>query len=196
MATKPVPSTTDTIIVFPLNIKIQQFDTASYNPTITQGKSSLEEIKKVLEDIESSRKPLHRSLELIVFLYIILECLAIVALVFSAIISKSSEFTILRYLVFIIVLIVLTLVMNKAILKNLKKQKKAAEDVLVNYRPDFASKGLNWIVPEGFPRWIELHKDYLYYPVGMRPIDLPPTDQQSIVSEENNQYNPPTINQV
>ena len=210
-ALPPIPPTTDTVIVFSLNPSQQLFDSGFYHPAITHGRSPAEEIHKVLADIAAARKPFADKLKTITCIYTFIVILAAVGYVVTRFIPGGTELIFIRLIAFFLILILLSTWLKGKVDDSIKKQKKAAEDVLVNYRPGFASRGLNWIVPDGFPRWIELHKDYLHYPGGNQPVYMPPVNQQPMAYHgvppqqdaysqqqfmNQNQYYPPAAHQV
>ena len=204
MQLPPIPPTTETVIVFPLDTSTQVYDSTFYHPTLTHGRSTKEEIQMVLVDIQTSRKHLVKSIERCAYVYCL--CLIIAAIAFF-VMAFDSKWALLDLGICILFFFLLSVVTVATCNNNKKQQKKAAEDVLINYKPEFARRGLNWVVPNGFPRWIELHKDYLggNQPVYMLPANQQPQDYQGVPQQyvhpqqqfmNQNQYYPPAAHQV
>ena len=186
----PVPETSDTIIIFPRNPRKQKFNSDFYNADITQGRASNEEIQKVLADIYLSRKPFATTVKIIAYIILFLILLALIGIAVVVFLDGSFELAILRYVVFFTIIVLVLTLLSQIITRNTKKQRKAAEGALENHRPEFASRGLNWIVPQQYPRWVELHKDYLFFPQEIQPQNIGVPLQQN-----NDLYQPPALHQ-
>ena len=71
-------------------------------------------------------------------------------------------------LIFIIIYLVIYLVRNN------KKSKDAVKALIDRVNPNFTNRGVRWHLPQHYPRWIELWKDY----VGQAGVYTPPVTTQ------------------
>ena len=185
------PATSDCTVIFPQNIWSKNFDASFYNPALTGGRATLEEINQVLAEVTVLKKPFHRRIICAVWLYVLglIACIALMVVVPILSVpdyddddyddyddSDTMMFVgIFGGLFGMIAVIVIFIVYVRRTMKATRVPVQAFFDGI---NPNFASRGLRWHAPLHFPRWVELWKDY----VG-----------QAAVAQPN--YQPPAVNQ-
>ena len=187
-----VPTTTQSTIIFPGKGWSRKFDTSLYNPSQTEGRVTLEELKEVLEQMETIQKPYRRWILFFRILYFILaifgavltrigiynsytqryECIdgycywvneTNTGLLIGSIVGGFFGVLLLTFIYFVIYFLIIA------------RSKIPAQALFNRINPNFTTRGLKWRLPTHFPLWIELTKlnTNNTQPIG-EPLYLPP----------------------
>lgn len=170
------PASTPQRLIFPLKPN-QQFDTSFYNPAMTSGGASPEEINQVLTEIQAARQPIMAkimSIQQCFILLIALSFFGMMGLTIFLILSRSPLAGVLSFFLGLILIGLSPLILRSKTAKLTQESKAAVQQVLDQYNSYFTLRGLRWVLPDRFPRWIELHKDYLSTPNPDQPTYTPP----------------------
>lgn len=132
----PIPPSTSQTIIFPLNTSTYKFETNHYNPMMSSGKVTTEEAAQFLERVQQP----------------ILEW-------------RDKQFF-LKYpwaIIFLVILLpLLYLYLIYQCCTSCSKQKEwegvleKSRAIVREHSATFSARGLTWITPVAFPRWIEL----------------------------------------
>ena len=197
----PVPPSTQYTIVFPMNIWAKQYDSSFYNPGLTDGRATQEEITNVLREIQEIKKPFNRKIVCALWLYI-LGLLGVIALMVVGIVGSvggtdyeyvytdgywhyeyvdndNTGLLVGAIIGGIFGMIFVIFVFACYVAKTSKASRIPVQALFNRINPDFSTRGLRWHMPVHFPRWVELWKDYvsLAPPTG-QPTYLPPNMTQ------------------
>ena len=185
----PIPTTSLYTVVFPLEVRRSQYDTSFYNPGLTDGRATQEELNQVLREVEAIKNPFSKKLTCALWLFIFGFFTSLVVMITVPVICSGNPyydnygyyhddtnvggmfagiFGGLFTMIFVIVYLIIF------ISRNTKKSRAAVQTILDRVNPNFTSRGLRWHLPLHFPRWIELWKDY----VGQASVYTPPTMTQ------------------
>lgn len=157
-----VPPTTKQTIIFPSIDLESKFRYRFYNPKLTNGKASKQEITEVLTDIEKITKPysgkIRRASYYYFLAYVILSFIALLYFLITAD-DKSGVFNdaLLAFFAGLGASILLLFLYLRIIEKKMIRK---CHETIKKHNEKFVSKGLTWHLPADFPRWIELWKDY------------------------------------
>jgi len=160
-----IPTTSSRTIIFPHSEMIDGFDSSYYSQILTNGRASPEEIEKVLEDANRNRVKFKTKFKVLACSFFLLVVLLSIALVLILEWYVSDQFFI-WYLSGGIAVIFLVFTFGFYILFKYQSRcsircKKAAKSVIENHNEEtFRKRGLRWVVPEAFPAWMELWKEY------------------------------------
>lgn len=131
-----IPPSTAGTLVFPWKDSIKKFDTSSYNPIMTNNRVSLEEINQILDEalvpvMEWRDKQLFIKYPWAIIILVILLPLLYIYMFYLACTSCSKQ-------------------------KEFEEVKEKSRAILKEKGAHFEQRGLAWVVPAHFPRWIEL----------------------------------------
>mgnify|MGYP003578384969 CR=1 FL=1 len=131
-----------------------------YSPNLTDGRATFMEINQVLTAVNAIRQADTKRIRRRIGIILAYELICI--LLYCLHRSKNSEF-LLQY-VFIYVIFGLSGVAAFAFfqIKNERVLKQTVANLFQTECHFFASKGLRWNIPDSFPRWLELHKNYRF----------------------------------
>jgi len=159
----PIPPSTPFTLIFARSAAVKGFDTNSYTPELTDGKATKEEIDTFLKEIYAVTKPYNRMANcafLIFILWIIFSMFGfMIGIVFLSLNNSNSIVWIV--IVFVVLFLLSVFIFVFTTVHASKKSKQKAELVLNKNKERFSERGLRWVIPAHFPRWIELHKDYM-----------------------------------
>jgi len=202
MLNKPskIPSSTDTVLVFPIDPATSKFDAKSYYSGLTDNRVDSEEIKQVLIDLETVIKPISeqeaRGNKLFNLVLLIIVMTFISVEVFALFI-KNYTLLCLELVIFLVFVGIRWFVWGN--IKKRYKKRYADESLrsLNKHAAGFVQKGLSWKLPESYPHWIELHKEYMTNPGGYsapaayKQEESPGTNlyQNSYYQNQYNNYN-------
>ena len=179
----PVPATSLYTIIFPQDFRLL-YDSSFYNPNLTEGRATKEEIDQLLREIEAVKKPFGKKITCALWLLLLGFLASIAMMIALPIMSVGPSsydkwgrlvqtndngelfggiFGGLALMIFSIVYFAVYVVRNN------RKSKAAVQVLLDRINPDFNSRGLRWHLPLHFPRWIELWKDYVGQPAAYTP---------------------------
>ena len=194
----PVPPTTQYTIVFPMNVWAKKYDSSFYNPGLTDGRATQEEIDQILREVQEIKKPFNRKLVCALWLYILglIGCIALMILGIIDSVGTTEYVYVDGYwetvendntgelvgsilggifgAFFVIgIFVCYATKINKA-------SRVPIQALFDRVNPNFTSRGLRWHMPVHFPRWVELWKDYvsLGQPTGQPTYLPPPMTQQ------------------
>jgi len=169
--------TTESNIIFPLDRDNEQFNSRLYTLALTDGKASNQEVDKVLADImtagkdPSNKKGWSRASCFAFVLFLILTILLSVGFAWTIIIMSSPDISEDQFAIgygICCVLIVVCVcssagccsVCLERISPDSEIIRKKCQDVVEEHNKDYVLKGLRWHLPQEFPQWVELWKDY------------------------------------
>ena len=174
------PPTTTYTIAFLYNDLFRSFNTAFYSPAITEGRASSEEINQVLKEIITVNEPFLKKLKAYIC------CFALTTLL--------SSFGIIPFFIFVapmnVVLIPISVALYfflvvgslfiflKAVKRYNKDVRRVSQVVVDKANQEFNHRGLRWVLPKQFPKWVELWKDYQGQGGMTQPIYMFPMNQQ------------------
>ena len=185
----PVPATSLYTIVFPLDGFKSQYDASFYNPGLTDGRATQEELNQVLREVEAVKKPFSSKVVCALWLFLLgfLASLAVMIAV-PIICSGTGYFDEYGYYhddtnvggmlagifggLFAMIFVIVYFIVYAN--RKTKETRVAVQALLDRVNPNFTSRGLRWHLPLHFPRWIELWKDY----IGQAGVYNPPTMTQ------------------
>jgi len=174
----PVPITNPYTIIFPGDKNTKGFDVGAYNPALTDGRASNEEINQALKEIESVRRPFYKKMLVSISTYVFALIFGVIAYIGLTSYLNKNHSTFANYLIypFIIYIFGSVVFFIMSIKKNRMNGRKAALEIVSKYNLIFASKGLRWHLPVHFPKWVELWKDYLGQPNPQTSFYTPPPE--------------------
>jgi len=161
--------TTESNIIFPLDHGNKQFNSRLYTVALTDGKASNQEIGKVLADLiiagqdPSNNLGWDRESRLAWVRFFVLTIVMTFGIILCSSVDESLSLTLL--LIFLVCgcfwgcgnclqMISTRTEPNKEIIR------KKCQDVVDMHNKDYVLKGLRWHLPQEFPQWVELWKDY------------------------------------
>jgi len=174
-----IPPTTAYTIVFPQNGFTGQFDNNFYSPMLTDGRAHPEEINRVLRELESTVKPLSTKLKSSVCCYILTIFLSVFAFIPFMIFLTPANVTFLPIGIFgfFFLMIGATIMFIKRIKNYNLEIRRVSQGVIDRANQEFSYKGLRWVLPMHYPRWVELWKDYYSQGQMAQPIYMAPNTQ-------------------
>ena len=166
----PIPPSTAQTIIFPLNVNTYNFDTNHYNPMMTNGKVSTDEIVQFLEKVQTPIREWRDKQFFLKYPWAII------------------------FLVILLPLLYLYLIYQCCTSCSKQKQWEAALEksraVIRENSANFASRGFTWITPVAYPRWIELWIGQQQQPMmqAMQPGVMMGQNGYTMVSMNQQQY--------
>ena len=174
-----VPPSTRSVIVFPLNTAAKKFDTTFYNSNMTNNRLSLDEINAFIHKLEAARKPITKKQNNLIWWFSL-----IVFLCMGTIIAFDLKIGIQRPdLIPIFTVGVVCLCLGIGVLfimsaKTLgKRAKSKSQQIIDQHYDEYQIKGLSWYLPDHYPRWIELHKEFNNDNIKIQTNYIPPDPQ-------------------
>ncbi len=164
------PESSEDCIVFPVNKKDGYFERSVYDPEMTNGRISEEEIANVLRELDAIARPIFNPrLEscLRCFkksnkpLFFALWCLTFLTFIFGNYIKEFDLFMVVWFLgMTFFITTFLVIIFNCFYIGVIKlllwRSKKLALPIIEDKNPDFLRKGYYWAIPQDFPYWVEL----------------------------------------
>ena len=154
-----IPPKTATTLIFPLDPASKTYQTDSYSPDQTDNKASAKEINGFISQIESEyklhRKKKTRALTLLGFWLLVQIFGTIFLRVRFRYLFQKIELTVLQ----IILLLTGRLIMKRRSYSETQLRVKC-QDLVDEHNETLRSRGLRWHIPDQFPSYIELCKDY------------------------------------
>jgi len=131
---------------------------------LTDGKALPEEVNRVLKDVEIVQKPFNsKALKAsCCYCFICIGYLGLIPILFYGIPSNFALISI--PIIGVLIFTVLTLFIKKLEKKAKETAREACLAVVERANQEFSPRGLRWHLPDYFPRWIELWKDYIGQP--------------------------------
>jgi len=170
--TERTPSTmltTESTITFPIDKTGKQFDSRLYTVALTDGKASTKEVKKALAELTTTLDP------------IVHECGAyqwwsgsipvVLILIFIWLLQytpnelgiSQNTFLVIGCVIFIGIFVTCkwcSIAVGGKSREVYTKMREECQTVIEKYNKDLAERGLRWHLPEDFPEYVELWKDY------------------------------------
>ncbi len=135
-----VPPSTPQVLVFPWDNKLKRFNTFSYNPQLTEGRANAQEIEAFLAEIQV---PADEFVKQYSHLWAP-PCWRVI----PYLICFLSPFG------FILLFYTIKQVFNSV--EKMDQVKQRARIIIKEKERHFLQKDLKWVIPNYFPRWIEL----------------------------------------
>jgi len=162
-----VPKETKTMLVFPWSTSLKKFERKTYEPTQTNGKASKEEVDdflSIMDQIVNERSQSDMFDAAVNLLKWGIPFATILCMIEGSLKPQINSLLLLAFF----------WVISWQIAGFLQKQKKKSksekikqsliqalkEKSLEERYKIFGKKKLRWKIPQYFPKWIELHKDY------------------------------------
>ncbi len=164
------PVSTSNSIIFAVNRETGKFEFSHYNPSMTKGAISYEEIANLLQELEPMVKPIFNS-PVISFLkwYQKIHPFVVIAVMISwilLIVFGTRENDVKIYIVIpaiagtFLAWIVIVLLINCIAVGNIKDLMEESKHKIMSYiqprNQSMRGKGYFWVVPTRFPYWLEL----------------------------------------
>jgi len=157
-----IPPTTPYTVVFPHSPVTGQFDTSFYSPMLTDGRAHPEEINRVLRELEAAGIPLTKRYKANVCCFILTLMLSIFAFMTFTFLMVSVNPALIP--IGVVLLAVVNILTGSNFMKKIKHHnvefRRLSQEVIDRANQEFSYKGLRWVLPTLFPRWVELWKDY------------------------------------
>jgi len=180
----PIPDSTPDKVVFSIDHN-DRFDTSAYNPGITHGRATTEEITQVTSELESALQPFISKVgklkcSLIVWFLLIFAVIGFFGFTFVGAMNPVGMFGIM---IGGFILMIGGRFFYRSKVDQLASDCKAvSQKIIEGHNASLASRGLRWVMPSYYPLWVELHKDYLWAQNnnngGQQPIYMPPNMYQ------------------
>jgi len=183
-----IPPTTHFTVVFPYNQNENTFDSGFYSPFLTDGRAHLEEINRVLKEIETVLKPFTKKIVQAIICFITTIFLALAGFLYFmiCIAAYNNDLIVVGVISFAGTLIFSAIYILMTFYNSNKKSRVACQAVIDRANQQaFNHRGLRWHLPVHFPKWVELWKDYYGQgqgqgqgQMGTQPVYIPPVNQQ------------------
>lgn len=174
-----VPPSTASVLVFPFHSAAKKFDTTFYTPAMTNNRLSLDDINRFIHKLEAARKPITQKQNGLIWwfsLVVFLSMGTIIAFDLKIGIQRPNLIPLFTVGVVCLCLGIGVLLIMSA--KSLgKKAKSRCQHIIDQHYHEYQSKGLSWYIPEHYPRWIELHKEYNKDSIKIQTNYIPPDPQ-------------------
>jgi len=163
--TAKIPSTNSRTIIFPHSCMDDGFESEYYSQTLTNGRATPEEIKKVLDDANKPRLTLKNKFKFFTCGFFLIIALSFASLVSLFVWDNKNDMFIWYVSGGITALFTIMItgiyVLFKYHCRSSIKCKEAAKAIIDDYNETvYRKRALRWVVPQEFPAWIELWKDY------------------------------------
>jgi len=153
-----IPYSSTSTIIFPFDNFEKQFSKTEYSSSLTGGRATLDEVNEVLANLDTvaSNYPsifqlsLRLSFRLLIFAFIIYSFMD-TTVCYDA---RAPWIAWTTYMVLNLIYLLKTFVSER------KEAKKQIENVLKWYQPSFEEKELRWIIPQDFPKFVGIYRDY------------------------------------
>ena len=155
------PTPSDTTIILPYNSSKGKFDQTLYSPAMTEGRAPYEEIDRVLSALEVVARGLsHSDGFKNWFRKLLIPFLVVVWLLYMGTFHHNSAVFIGMFAWFYLIAGSLVFCIFQSLKSD--KARQDAEAILEWYAESFKQRGLRWCIPEDFPHWVEIEKDYMH----------------------------------
>jgi len=170
--------TNESNIIFPLDESGRQYNSRLYTVVLTDGRATNQEIDKVLVDImtagsdPSNKKGWSRASCYFLVLYIVLTILQMFFFIFICVkLARDTYHSGVQFLISFGTMMVLLLgcmfscvsgscLCQDRTIPDMEIIRQKCQDVVDEHNKDYVLKGLRWHLPQEFPQWVELWKDY------------------------------------
>lgn len=157
LVVKP-PVCTDYTIVIPYEFFQGKFSKTVYDSQMTENRASNEEINQVLGNVEEilSRKPSYaKTFGILLTIYLIAGLIAFL-------LQNTFNYTFQYWFEgsFWLFLGIVCFTFWMMYVNQWRKRKVEAGDYIDSIQHGFKQRGLRWHIPQQFPQWIEIFKDY------------------------------------
>jgi len=166
----PAPKSSSTCLVFPFSSLTNQYDSSFYDPTMTDGRATYEEVSQILIELQDSYNEIIADMRSATMKLMILGLLIVplVCLIFV----KTLRFLYQSYIDEGTFAIAIALIctyfagrcFSSAQARNQTERETAPHKIFAQANQSFVPKGLRWVVPLDYPWWVELHKVYAMDP--------------------------------
>ena len=157
-----LPRTTDLVIIFPLDGSKGSYS-GRYYSSQTEERASLEEVNNTLREVAFVYKPFDEKRFWSALCFVLNVFLSLIAFIlilkFVAPLKPAVLFPV-SIGVFCIWVTISSFIFTNAISKYGKNGTVACQKVIDKYNQEFSKRGLRWVLPQHFPKWIELHNDF------------------------------------
>lgn len=164
MIQQGVPSN---VIHFPFKKELDTYDSSDYWAGLTGGRMSEGEVKHMLQEINTIRKPIADTIIPAIYWHIAAFVVTLAAFVPYQIYVAGANAPLM--LIGVVLLITIMILLPKSVLRLIQRRHKEIREkcqaLIDRYNEDLITRGLKWHLPHGFPHMIELIKEY-------EPVDL------------------------
>jgi len=153
------PLSSDYTVVIPLHKDKKTFDRDVFSSAMVGGRATIQDVEKVLTHLETATSKLHSPCKATIVLMILY------LIPFFALMKKTVRNThhvpICLWIIYALYVLIVSLLYVKYYKSQVEKVVAEAKKIIKTYYQDFfESRGLRWHIPQHFPLWIELYKDY------------------------------------
>ncbi len=168
-----VPSSTQKIIIFPVDQKKGKFNTSLYDPAMTRGRISREEISRFLEELDPMVKPIFNSdmnsflkcyQAAYPFLFLGVAIVFILTIILGISKGKFHTFFIAAaifatFWFSIVIVSIINCIHCAGVKRKMEESKTKIMPLIIAKNPEFKRNGYYWVAPHRFPYWLELWVD-------------------------------------
>jgi len=155
----PVPLSSDYTVVIPFHKGKKTFDRDLFSSSMVGGRVTVEEVEKVLTHLETATSKLHSPCKA-TFVLMILYLIPFFMLM-KRTVRSTHHVPVCLWIIYAIYVLVVSLIYAKYSRSQVEKVVAEAKKIIKNYyQAAFEARGLRWHIPQHFPLWIELYKDY------------------------------------
>ncbi len=167
------PSSTQKAIVFPVDLVKGQFNINVYDPAMTRGRISREEIAQFLQEIDLMVKPIFISdmntylkryqaaypflVAVVVIVFILAMALGISKGIFFLFFIAAAIFV--TFFLSLVTVTIINCIHCAGIKRKIEESKTKILPLIIAKNPEFKRNGYYWIAPKWFPYWLELWVD-------------------------------------
>ncbi len=165
-----VPSSTEKIIIFPVDRTKGKFSLQFYDPAMTKGRIQREEIERFFEELDPMVKPIFNTkmnsfLKCYQTIYPFLAIAIIIGFLVGMFMGIRSEtpygFFIgpaifMAFWLSLVAILIINCSHVAGIKRKMDESKAKIVPLMIARNPEFQRKGYFWVSPNNFPYWIEL----------------------------------------
>ena len=165
-----IPTTSPFSIIFPFDARKKEFQTNDYRPFQTDDRASDIEVSNIIDEINKIHKPYARKIDGAACMCCFLFVAGVIGIIYMNNTQDFSSRSVTEISISIGIAIFLLTIAIGFYCQRIEKQSRAlVQKCLDIINAEFSGRELRWHVPVEYPRWIELHRDYVTGAVGYMP---------------------------
>ena len=153
-----IPSSSDYIIIIPFDREENKFSRTVYSTSMTGGRTSCDEVNQVLTLLDIAVNNIPTAFQTFKRLFTRLLIAALMIWIISETWRCYRMATPLTMLFWYMVACLLFILRRRHV--EAKEAKSEVQKIIERFQPSFEERGLRWNIPQGFPLYIELCRDY------------------------------------
>lgn len=157
---KKTPSTDEYSVIFPYASTKDGFISTLYDASQTNNRASSSEIQTVVRKLNEIHKPFAYAEVFLRTFSFLLVCVSVLITLY-VILTEEAHLSMLQTIGVLFILLILALVMffaNKIVKEDSRSR---VQNHLNAINAEYSQRGLKWLLPVHYPKWIELDKDYM-----------------------------------